>query len=150
MKAQTRSPPKQPATERTTLKTAEGVSTLVKIAGSTLVGLAAAVAAYAYLGLPVVATRGYVADVIQPITDKVEGVKQSGLSGRIEQLSGNRQRALAEKFDLDLKSRTIKDATASQVIQGRERDIDDIVKALDEQIASTKAELLKSQEVRVK
>lgn len=142
--------PQQAATERTVMLTATGVSTLVKIAASSLVAVAAAVAAYVYLGLPVVATHGYVEDIVRPIVDKVEGVNSSGLNGRIEQLAGNRQRALAEKFDLDLKTRTIKETAALQVIQGREREIDDIVKSLDEQIAATKAELLKSQETRTK
>jgi hypothetical protein len=154
-KAQMLTTPRQPATEKTALRTAMGISLIAKIAGSTLVGLAATVTAYLYLGLPVVATRGYVEDAIRPITDRIESVNSSGLNGRLEQLAANRQRALAEKFDLDLKTRTIDaksptGAAALSVIQGRQRDIDDIVKGLDEQIAATKAELLKSQEARAK
>lgn len=140
--------PSEVATEKTAINTAQNLSFIAKVAGSTLVAIAATVAAYAYLGLPIVATRGYVEDVIKPIVEKVEGVNQSGLNGRIEQLSGNRQRALAEKFDLELKARAVKDPAALQVLAGRQRDIDQIVKDLDEQIATTKAELLKSQENR--
>lgn len=135
--------------------TAISLLSILKIVGSALVATAAAAAAYAYLGLPMFATREYVNSAIHPLVDKIEGINANGLHGRLEQLSGNRQRALAEKFDLDLKTRTIDPkapggTAALSVIQGRERDIEDIVKNIDDQIADTKAELKRAQDTRGK
>lgn len=131
------------------------VSALWRIAtyiGGAIIFIGSVWLAWNQIGLPLAASRDYVdlhiREAVHPIVTKLDDLGTSNLYGRLESLTGNREAALAQKSDLDLKTHTIKEPSALQIVSGQIRQVDDRLKTIDEKITDTKAELKRAQETR--
>lgn len=134
------------------LKQAKSWSVIWKSAISACVTLGIFYSAYAAwnnLGWWVPAGQTYVdthiKEAIRPIGTKLDDLNTSALWGRIESLTGNREAAMAQRADLELKMRVNKDPAYIQLVTAQMRQVDDRIKAIDEKLTDTKAELKRAQ-----
>jgi predicted nucleic acid-binding Zn-ribbon protein len=107
--------------------------------------LAAAVAGWIYLGLPVPASVQYVQDKVEhalkAYSGRIDNIEAVGLQNRLETLKQNQQGVEREKFDLQLKSQSIKDPNARDIIERRMRAIESDSKSIADSISETNSSL---------
>lgn len=110
-----------------------------------MTALAAAVAGWAFLGLPVPASVQYVQDKVEhalkAYSGRIDNIEAVGLQNRLETLKQNQQGIEREKFDLQLKSQTVKEPYAKNIIEQRQRAIEADSKAIAETISETASQL---------
>ena len=115
------------------------------IAGGAFIGFYAVYVAWTGFGWWQPAGITYVDDhitkAVAPIAAKQDDQGISILSGRIEVLKASKQLQVGDRSRLDLSLRTTKDPIAIQIIQSQQKNIDDTIKGIDEQIASLTAQL---------
>lgn len=110
-----------------------------------MTAIAAAVAGWVYLGLPVPASVQYVQDKVEHalrgVSGRIDNIEAVGLQNRLETLKQNQQAVDREKFDLQLKTQSIKDPNARDIIERRLRSIELDNKAIADSISETTSSL---------
>lgn len=126
-----------------------GIWKMATLAGGALIAMYATWTAWTGFGWWVPAGVAYVdvhvASALKPITSKVDEQGVSILSGRVETLKAVRQLQIDAKSRLDLQSHTTKDPVAIQIIQGQQKNIDETIKGIDDQIAKLSGQLQSKQ-----
>ncbi len=106
-----------------------------------MTALAAAVAGWVYLGLPIPASVQYVQDKVEhalkAYSGRIDNIEELALKNRLETLKQNQQAVDREKFDLQLKIQSIKDPNARDIIDRRLRSIEGDSKTLSDSISET-------------